>query len=268
MSHISQDCDRDYNWHELKSAADVWLLYTDDISPENLEVAYDSWLSAEERAHSAKFRTERSRHDFLATRALCRGTLSRYANVDPADWCFRADRNGKPEVTGPAQFTSLRFNLAHTSGLVACAVSRAGDVGVDVEETTRAVDVARLARHFVSRREQAIIEGLPENLRRDRLYGQWVAKEAYLKGSGTGIAQAPERFTIEFDENGLPLPVGPWHLFVTRPSATHLAALAVCRRPESPRIRVEWLKADDLIHRAGGGTTAKLTSGRCDPAEL
>lgn len=193
--------------------------------------------------------------------------MSRYADVDPADWSFGAGSNGKPEVTGPAEFASLRFNLAHTSGLVMCAVSRAGEIGVDAEETSRTIDVAQMARHFLSRREQAIIEGLSGNERRERLFEQWVVREAYFKGRGTGIALAPERFTIEFDENGQPLPVGTWHFFVTRPSATHIAALAVCQRLDSPRIRVEWLKADDLIHVARGKATVRLISGR-ETAEL
>ena len=268
MSQNSQDCDSKYNWNELISSADVWMLCTNEISPGSLDDVCFSWLSAEEQAHCATFRTERSRHDYLATRALCRSTLSRYADVDPADWSFRAGWNGKPEVTGPAQFTSLRFNLARTSGLVVCAVSRAGEIGVDAEETSRSIDVAQMARHFLSRREQALIEGLSANQRRERLFEQWVVREAYFKGRGTGIALAPERFTIEFDENGQPLPVGTWHLFVTRPSATHIAALAVCQRLDSPRIRVEWLRADDMIHGARGKATVKLISGRCETAEL
>ena len=247
MRRNSQRSNRICNWQELKSAADVWLLRTSDISIGSLDEICLPWLSTEERAHCASFRTERARRDYLATRALCRITLSRYVNMEPSSWSFRTGPNGKPEVIGPAEFAPLRFNLARTSGLVVCAVSRAGEVGVDAEETSRIVDVAQMARHFLSRREQTIIEQLSEHQRLERFFEQWVVREAYLKGSGTGIARAPERFTIEFDENGRPLPVDAWHFYVYRPSPTHVAALAVCHPHHSTRIRVEWLKADDLF---------------------
>ena len=154
-------------------------------------------------------------------------------------------RMAKPKIIGPADFKSLRFNLAHTSGLVICLVSRAGEVGVDAEETSRLVDIAQVARHFLSRREQACLENLPAHLRIARFFKQWVLREAYLKGIGKGIAHAPERFTVRLGENDQPLPIRNWQFFLCRPSAKHVAAAAVRQRRGAAPVSVRWLKADD-----------------------
>ncbi len=246
-----------YEWDELRTVAHAWQLFPNEISPSELHERCFSWLSLEERVHCQKFRTERSRHDYLSARGLCRATLSRYTGVDPPDWSFGTSLNGKPEIIGPTEFKSLRFNLAHTSGLVICIVSRVGEVGVDTEETSRSVDIAQVARHFLSRREQARLENLSGHQRVARFFEQWVLREAYLKGIGRGIGAAPERFTIKFGENDQPLPIRNWQLFSCRPSTKHVAAAAVRQRRGTAPVSVQWLKADDLVSAGvpveGGG---------------
>jgi 4'-phosphopantetheinyl transferase len=236
-----------YRWHELRTAADAWQLYPNEINPSILQERCFSWLSIDERAHCEKLRTEQLRHDYLATRALCRATLSRYTDVAPPEWRFGASVHGKPKIIGPAEFSSLRFSLAHTSGLVICLVSRAGEVGVDTEETSRVVDVAQMARHFLTPREQIHLENLPAHARVVRFFEQWVLREAYLKGIGKGIAQAPERLTMRFGENGRPLPIRTWQFFLCQPSEKHIAAAAVRQRRGAAPISVHWRKAHDLF---------------------
>ncbi len=81
---------------------------------------------------------ERDRRAFLLTRALVRTTLSRYAAVGPADWTFVANVHGRPEILDrPAGVPDLRFNMSHTDGLIACAVTIGREVGVDVEHIDR-----------------------------------------------------------------------------------------------------------------------------------
>ena len=234
-----------HEWHELRNTADAWQLRLNEISPSALQNGCFSWLSIEEQAHCERFRSERSRHEYLAARALRRATLSRYTGVDPSHWRFGTSSHGKPKIIGPADFKSLRFNLAHTSDLVICLISRAGEVGVDAEETSRLVDIAQVARHFLSRREQACLENLPAHLRIARFFKQWVLREAYLKGIGKGIAHAPERFTVRLGENDQPLPIRNWQFFLCRPSAKHVAAAAVRQRRGAAPVSVRWLKADD-----------------------
>src|SRR4051812_22375683 len=130
-----------------------------------------SWISTDEHDRYQRFRFERDRRLFLATRVLVRDVLSRYAAVAPADWRFVADRAGKPHVSQPAVTPALHFNLANTSGLVICGVSVAHDaLGVDVERADRVVDYISLARRFFAEMEANDLRTLPAGGRAQRFF--------------------------------------------------------------------------------------------------
>jgi hypothetical protein len=81
----------------------------------------------------------------------------------------------------------LRFNISHTDGLIACAVTIGREVGVDVETRRPSLlhDVA--GRHFAPR-EVSDLRSLPE-LEQDRVFfDYWTLKEAYIKARGFGLA--------------------------------------------------------------------------------
>jgi 4'-phosphopantetheinyl transferase len=170
--------------------------------------------------------------------------LSTYADVDPADWKFRAARHGKPNISAPKKFGSLRFNLTHTRGLVICLVSRSREVGVDAEEISRKVDVDQVARHFFSKREQAALAVLPAPRRKRRFFEFWTLKEAYLKARGRGLWSDPAQLTIELGKSSRPAPRGKYQLSLRRVGPRHIAAAAVCS--ESP-IPIKWRDARRLF---------------------
>ena len=104
-------------------AVHVYLVSGDGpLDPESRTQVW-SWMDPTERARHDRFRVERARHQHLRARALVRLVLCRYAAVDPGDWSFRIQDHGRPEVEGPAGVPPLRFDLSHTRGLVACAVT-------------------------------------------------------------------------------------------------------------------------------------------------
>jgi 4'-phosphopantetheinyl transferase len=222
---------------KLSAEAHVWLLRTDGMSLQRCM----GWLGKDERAHWEGLDTSKRKHEFLAMRAFCRGTLSRYAAVEPGAWKFGIGNFGKPEIEGPREFAALRFNLSHTSGLVACIVSRAGDVGVDTEETARAVDVEQVVRHFFSQEERDYLAGLPTGRREEWFFERWVLKEAYVKGRGVGLGDGEELLAIsQGDEDEAPEAQG-WRFAVHRPTARHVAAAAV-RAPAA----IRWFTASGL----------------------
>jgi 4'-phosphopantetheinyl transferase len=201
-----------------------------------------SRLAINERAQYEQFATSQMREEYLAARALCRATLSHYTGVDPSRWRFSKGSHGKPIVADPVEFDSLRFNLTHTDDLVVCIVSRAGEVGVDAEKTSRAIDDLAVGRHFFSRRQQARLASLPPDERAEGFLEQWVLKEAYVKATGEGLAYAPERLTIEQDEKGEPVPVANCQFALWRPTPDHVAAAAVLLRDGDPAISLDWLR--------------------------
>ncbi|MFY9739326.1 MAG: 4'-phosphopantetheinyl transferase superfamily protein [Candidatus Cybelea sp.] len=199
-------------------------------------------MAIDERARYEQFATAQTREEYLAARALCRATLSYYTGVDPSRWRFSVTSHGKPIVTEPVEFDSLRFNLTHTDDLALCIVSRAGEVGVDAEKTSRATDDLAIGRHFFSRRQRARLASLPPDRRAESFFEQWVLKEAYVKATGEGLAYAPERLTIEQDEKGEPMPVANCQFALWRPTPNHVAAAAVLLRDGDPAVSLDWLR--------------------------
>src|SRR4051794_11353112 len=102
-------------------------------------------LGEAERVKWSRFVAEDARLQYLVSRALVRTTLSRYAAVRELAWQFGANRYGRPHIEQPTALRGLQFNLSNATGLVACAVAVDCEVGVDVENTRRPLDVDALA---------------------------------------------------------------------------------------------------------------------------
>jgi len=108
-------------------------------------------LSEEERTRCARFMFARDRRDFAIAHALLRQTLSRHHPIPPREWTFVPEPHGKPRISADLTTAAdLHFNIAHTHGLVACAVSRGADVGIDVEEIERRSDPLEIASRYFS----------------------------------------------------------------------------------------------------------------------
>lgn len=232
-------------WDDLLAAAHVWQIRPDKIAADALERNCLGWLAPAEKAHWSRLRGDRLKHDYLAARGLVRITLSRYTGVEPEDWKFAKAQRGKPRIAGPAECKALQFNLTHTKDLIACVVTRAGEVGVDAEEITRAVDVEQVARHFLSEIEREHLAALPPRSRKKRFFEIWVLKEAYLKGRGTGLWQSPEKVTIRFDRRGLPRAMENWRFSLHQPTRQHVAAAAVRKSRARDAITISWFTMED-----------------------
>ena len=93
-------------------------------------------LSPDELARAGRFRRARDRRRYLFARGVLRSILARYLRRAPAELSFRYGRTGKPRCEG----NPVRFNLSHAGDLVVCAVTRARDVGIDVERVRPGLD--------------------------------------------------------------------------------------------------------------------------------
>jgi 4'-phosphopantetheinyl transferase len=205
-----------------------------------------SQLAADERARYEELGTEAMRETYLASRVLCRVTLSRYTGAHPLEWRFGKGPYDKPILIEPDRFASLRFNLTHTDDLVILAVTRAGEVGVDAEETSRPVDVSLVARHFLSRRQEARLAKLAPRERAARFYEQWVLKEAYVKATGKGLANTIDRLTIDQADDGTPIAIGDCQFSLCRPDSNYVAAAAAVASCRAGSLYFEWLVASNV----------------------
>jgi 4'-phosphopantetheinyl transferase len=214
----------------------VWLSFYDGVAGE-LE-AMRSLLSEAEIAQAARYHAEDDRKRHLVTRALVRTVLSRYAPVRPTDWRFTANAHGRPEIAADMpEAGGLRFNLSHTRGLIALAVSRR-DVGVDVECVNARAVSPSMAQRFFTPEEAAALARVPADQQQLRFFEYWTFKEAYIKARGRNLTFPLDRFSLEFvDERSVRLRIDPelrddparWHLSQFRPTPDYVLALCTER---------------------------------------
>ena len=169
--------------------AHVWYQRTDTISPPALAAAR-GLLSADERAKCDRFRLAGDRRDYTAAHALVRLLLSHYCAITPQNWIFETTPGKKPELPAGLRGTGsrLRFSLSHARGIVACAITADGDIGIDVERTDVTFDCSSIASRYCSDDEIAQLNNCDPQERSTRFIEMWTLKEAYLKATGQGLS--------------------------------------------------------------------------------
>ena len=232
----------------------LWYAFTEDARDPALIAAYDAMQTDEERARQARYVQVKDRDLHRLTRALQRTVLSRYAPVAPRDWVFARDSYDKPSICGPSGVPWPRFNLSNTEGLVACAVSTTVPfLGVDVEPTTRHIEVDQLADQFFSAIEAADLRSRPRAHQAMRFFTYWTLKEAYIKACGQGLSIPLDQFAFHLAASGeitttfdprLADDPAMWRYRLFHASDHHLAAVAA---------------------RVGHGRDLILKAARCTP---
>jgi 4'-phosphopantetheinyl transferase len=106
---------------------------------------------------------------------------------------FRRNSHGKPRLAGAEP---IAFNISHSGDLVAIAIGRNCDLGIDVERHRPELDVDALGRFIFTDAEMAAVQAGDARARINGFFRQWVFKEALVKGLGTGLARDPRRFQI------------------------------------------------------------------------
>jgi 4'-phosphopantetheinyl transferase len=173
----------------------VGLMRIDRLAPGWRERA-EARLDDQERARAARFRVPGARDQFVAARALLRHMLTQQGGA--RDWRFRAEPAGRLVLDASAP--DFVFSLSHTRGLVACALARGGEVGVDVEAVAEADDLVALARRSFSAGEAARVVALDGAARADAFFAYWTLKEAYVKARGVGLSADTTAFSFELAE--------------------------------------------------------------------
>lgn len=218
----------------------VWTLAPGDRVDQPLLVARVAELPGDERARWERLRLPHKKNEYLFGKLLTRRLLSRYTGLAPEALSFAEGPRGKPDLIGAGD---LRFNLSHTGGLLALAITRAGEVGVDVEEVEPRDP--GVAERFFAPEEAAQVRAAAAH-EKDVLFARfWTLKEAYIKAHGEGLAiplasfcfQLGDPVRIAFRDPGDGDPSAWW--FAWRdPSPRHALAVAV---HATGALSVRWL---------------------------
>jgi 4'-phosphopantetheinyl transferase len=164
-----------------------------DIGDEELARAAQA-LSRDEQERADRLVSGQHRRHFMAAHAGLRAVLSRYCGNRPQELVVRKATAGKPFLP---DYPSIRFNLTHSHGRALIAVATDREVGVDLEKVRPEVDVIRLAKRFLSGKDQAFIERSEPAQRHERFLQTWVAREAVFKADGSGMAFPLSRDYVE-----------------------------------------------------------------------
>ena len=216
-------------------AIHVWYTLAARELEEVVAARYMALLPPQERDRHDRFVQEKDRRQYLLGKVLVRTILSRYLARAPHEWLFTTSRFGKPVLAnGPAE-PNLLFNLSHTEGLVACVVARDWEVGIDVENVGRSVNLD-VARRFFAPAEVAFLEQVPEDQRQTTFFLFWTLKEAYVKARGLGLSLPLDQFAFRLDNPRSPtITFDPamhedsdnWRFFLPEvPSKEHQVAVA------------------------------------------
>jgi 4'-phosphopantetheinyl transferase len=212
----------------------LWFVLTNEIEDAALISAYQALMTKEELAKAERFHFEKDRHQHIITRALVRTILSRYADINPADWRFSKNKYGRPEILGNS---TLRFNLSHTDGLIACAVVVKQDIGVDVENKGRKSGGVDIAKRFFSTQEVQDLNAVPESQKRERFFDYWTLKESYIKARGMGLSLPLNQFSFHLSDNKpVRISFNPelqdnpnlWQFWTLQPTLEHKLAISLC----------------------------------------
>ncbi len=223
-----------------------WHAHIDVLADPARQARALTWLDAGERVRHDRYHHDLDRRMFLLGRVMARSLVGRALGIGPTDWQWREGLHGRPEIAAPE--TAVRFNIAHSAGLVVCALATHRDVGIDVEHLARRPLQPAIVRRYCSEAEIADVLAQPHDRWQNRFLTYWTLKEAYLKARGLGIAVplADVSFTIEADGarvsflRALAGTDTRWVFHITRPTARHVMAVAVSAAGGSrPTVTVE-----------------------------
>jgi 4'-phosphopantetheinyl transferase len=190
-------------------------------------------LDGEERARAARFVHERDRREFIAAHALLRILLQELAGGPAGAWRFAAGSHGKPALHPDHRLGRLAFNISHTRGAVACAMTLDHDIGVDIEDLERPGRLVEIAHAYFAPAELATLRSAPPAGQRRVFLQLWTLKEAYIKAHGDGLSLPLDRFAFALSPPaiafapGFPDDAAAWQFSTMIPTATHIMSVAV-----------------------------------------
>ncbi len=246
---------------------DLWFALPSNPEVKKRVAAYENLLSDDELEQYRQLKQAEHRLEYLLGHALLRTTLARYTGSDPASLRFESNRFGKPELASETGDQPLQFNLAHSNGLVVCAVTARAHIGVDVEYHANSQALLQVADDYFSETEVADLQSRPEQEQDQYFFRYWTLKESFIKAKGEGLSIPLDSFSFRFDSDDNVVFLPPeevvreneqWFFELLKISPDYTASLAVDRAIDSLRMfesvplardyaleRVEELFADD-----------------------
>lgn len=167
----------------------VWYGSLDASEPKAARLA--RVLSEEEDRRARDFIDEAHQRRSIVARATLRMLLARYLGERPSAIRLTRGEHGKPRLAD--RQAPLYFNVSHSGDLAVYAVTRAGELGVDLEKIRSISNLDALAVRTCSAAELSRFREVRPAERQRHFLQLWTCKEAYLKAVGVGMGVALDR---------------------------------------------------------------------------
>lgn len=213
-----------------------------DLPPSRVETL-ERTLAADERQRASQFRFPTDRARFIVARGILRALLGRYLGKEPYTLQFTYNAYGKPALAEESERRPLLFNVTHVQGMALYAFTDIGDIGIDIEQITTAVqDYEHIASRFFSPAEMEELHTVPVERRQEAFLNCWTRKEAYIKARGLGLSLVLSQFDVSLTPGAAAKLLATremgqeaswWSLHELAPGPGYVAALAVKGHPSS-----------------------------------
>jgi phosphopantetheinyl transferase len=146
-------------------------------------------LTPEEKERANKIRSPQDRRQFLIGRIMLRKALSDAIGGEARDWNFITGESGKMRLADLHGLPFVDFNISHSNGVTAIAISKNGQVGVDLELITPfsiSGSAEESLLNVFNQEEQEFLNQIPASKHWREILRLWSVKEAYAKLLGLG----------------------------------------------------------------------------------
>lgn len=148
-----------------------------------LDIAMASLDSAEQEAAS-RIKAERRLNEFVYARHFAKHFIAKHLNVSNREITFKKHPSGKLYLAG----NPLYFNITHSGDFIAFAISKALEIGLDIENPTRSSgNLLDIAERYFTQKEIIALKNASDEAQLQLFYNIWTLKEAVLKATGDGI---------------------------------------------------------------------------------
>lgn len=223
-----------------REAIHLWLGPINGRSwPSNLKTS----LSSEEKDRAHRIESDDLRNRYINSHGLLRAILGRYCNKDPSSLNFWYGCRGKPYLSSKFPH-DIRFSVSNTGSFVAYAFVLERNIGVDIEPVRAFRSMNRFVARYFYEHGKKEFQSLKGQTRVRSFFRVWTGMEAYLKGTGDGLARNLREisFVRESDgssgvyafSGGLWNPT-PWTIYHFEPEDGIVASVALERSTETTR---------------------------------
>ncbi|PZA12808.1 lipopeptide antibiotics iturin a biosynthesis protein [Rhodopseudomonas palustris] len=219
----------------MSEPVEIWEIGFEDAAAVDWQV-----LDRRETAAADAFIHADDRYRYGLIHTALRLRLSELLDIVPGAVPITVGPHGRPFVADRS--AEIDFNLSHSRRTGLIAISRAGAVGVDVEDRDDTADYSDMIDTIFEPHEAACLHRLERSVRNDLFLRGWTRKEAVAKAVGTGFLLDPKLFRVPLDDCGswsvsVRSAVTPRLALIDLSSDARAAAVAGAGLQSRPRVR-------------------------------